>query len=284
MKLLCKKAGLGETGLEIVTGLADVSTVLERIFELTGGFKRDGVNRFKKVRSKVIVDGATCRWVVRREAGGGGEVEECSLVCEGSVESTLFLNEIGTMTEGEEADVERWSNDEENMMEKKRYDGEGAALVAKYGGGGGGGKGGGEGGGEGEGGKGGGEGPGKVKAVTVPQTEAKQKKEGEERAYFEVSDSDDDDDQEKGKKTKAKGKGGEQEKLASKEPKGGASAPKPEEKAARSPPGDPPLGGPPVIQGKSPTEGAGPSPPSPSERATVGALAGGKENAPPPRE
>lgn len=63
--MVCKKFGIGETGLGIIAGLCDVSSVLKRIFSLTGVYKDNTLMSFKKARSKVMLEGSTYRWVLQ---------------------------------------------------------------------------------------------------------------------------------------------------------------------------------------------------------------------------
>jgi hypothetical protein len=129
-KLVCKKKGMGEVGLEIIGSLCDLSSLLKKIFELTGGFRKDSVNRFKKVRSKVVIDGTTYRWNVTKEEGG--EVTDSSVLCEGYIESSLFLSEIGVMGTEDLEKLDRFGGIGEVRKTREEIDAEGRELVAKY--------------------------------------------------------------------------------------------------------------------------------------------------------
>ena len=103
VKLVCKRAGLGHGTMDILSSMCDIGFALERIWELTGGFKHDGVNTLKKARSRFIHDGSTMRFVVTKEESGC--VTEGSLSSEGVIECIVTMKNIESLIEDKDFEI-----------------------------------------------------------------------------------------------------------------------------------------------------------------------------------
>ena len=99
VKVVCRRAGLGVGTVNILGSVYDLGLIFKEIFRLTGGFDLEGVNTFKKARSRFLHEGTTVRFQVKEEEGGC--VVAGAVMCEGVIEAHLELTKMNVMGAGD---------------------------------------------------------------------------------------------------------------------------------------------------------------------------------------